>query len=182
MTQMLLPESLVYMGAHAIAHQPTAERRFPKPGSDVERPGYNTFLVDYALNRVNDVRAASPTQRSASFAGMLEDLADTTDRDLLFFLAEYLQFRRSDLIHSLQGMAAEAGAQAPVYWQADLRDIIVANGRALGQNEMPRLAGDQDLDNPQALAKRLRSRLQSTAAAMRAWPAIWAAALAGAKA
>lgn len=179
-TQMLLPESLVYMSAHAIAHQPPVERRFPRPGSEVERPGHNTFLVDYALNRVNDIRASGPAQRAASFAAMLEDLADCGEHDLLQFLAEYLQFRRSDLIHSLQGMAAEAGGQAPVFWQADVREIIVANGRALGQNELPRLAGDQDIGTAAALAANLRQRLLAAADAVRAWPVIWQAALSGA--
>lgn len=177
MTQMLMPQSLVYMAPHAMAHQPPADRRFPKPGSELERPGYNTFVVDYALNRVNDIRAVSIDRRAAGFAAMLDDLADGTTTGMLQFIAEYLQFRRSDLIHSLQGMAAEAGPQAPMYWQADLREIIVTNGRALGQNELPRLAGDTDLTNPDELAARMRDRLTRTAAAVRAWPAIWQAAL-----
>lgn len=179
MTQLLLPESLVWMSAHAIAHQPPEERKFPKPGAEVERPGFNTFLVDYALNRVGDLRAASVTQRAAGFAGMLEDLADCEQRALLQFVAEYLQFRRSDLIHSLQGIAAEAGPQAPVFWQADLREIIVANGKALAQNELPRLAGEQAFTTAEALTAHWRNELRRHAAAVRAWPVIWQAALQG---
>lgn len=179
-TQLLLPESLVWMSAHAIAHQPPEERKFPKPGAEVERPGFNTFLVDYALNRVGDLRAASVTQRAHGFASMLDDLADSEQQAMLQFVAEYLQFRRSDLIHSLQGVAAEAGPQAPVYWQADLREIIVANGKALAQNELPRLAGEQHLDSAVALCAHWRSELRRHAAAMRAWPTIWQAALQGA--
>jgi hypothetical protein len=62
---------------------------------------------------------------------------------------------------------------APVYWQADVRSIIEATGRALTQKRPPRLGGwPEDLDDA-GCARMLRDEVTRLADAYAAWPAAW---------
>lgn len=53
-------------------------------------------------------------------------------------LEEYLRYVRADLIEHLQQQILD-NPKAPVYWLADVRQIVEVNGRALLSGDPPRL-------------------------------------------
>ena len=60
-----------------------------------------------------------------------------------------------------------------MYWQADIRAIIEANGRALLTRAAPRLGDwDENLDDA-GCAEALRREAESMADYSEAWPALW---------
>lgn len=162
---MHLPTSLGYTG--------DADRSRQKPGAQPETPRFNHFLADYLESRTLDVRAEMPSDRLRWAAAMVRDLAAASEHNLVGFMGEYLQFVRSDLIGKLQLTAQNAGVDAPIYWQADLREIVSRNGRALIERGLPKLAAMENANTAQAIAAELRSSLNASAEAMEAWPVIW---------
>ncbi len=135
-------------------------------------PGSNEFLADAVERAAPEVRAQAPWSRLVAVGARLRDLADASDSDLRTELREYLAFTRSGLIQSLQRVFDERGAAAPVHWQADVRQIIEANGRALMDDAEPRLADAGAEHSGQAS---LRAVLQRHAEAIDAWPDLWEA-------
>jgi hypothetical protein len=60
-----------------------------------------------------------------------------------------------------------------VYWQADVRSIIEANGRALTARNPPRLGDWPENIDDATCAALLREETERLAAAYDAWPALW---------
>jgi hypothetical protein len=79
---------------------------------------------------------------------------------------------RSSLVHSLHAVL-QGSKGAPVYWQADLRQLIEANGKAMIAGGAPKLAEWESLDDGAAVATRYREELARHADALDAWPALW---------
>jgi hypothetical protein len=171
--RLLDPESLVLELPVAIGHvQESARRRSPHTQA-ASTPRFNHFVADFVQRQVSDFLAADPAQRMDLLAANLRDVAGAAAPARLRLLREYLGFARSDLIERLQHQY-EAAPDAPVYWQADVRAIIEANGRALIGQGAPRL-GDwpEDIDETGA-ARALRDEMNRLADACAAWPAVWA--------
>jgi hypothetical protein len=140
-----------------------------------ETPGLAQYLADALGAQLDRVRAEQPESRLRALAAMIEDLADASASIRIELLHEYLRFRRSDLIDRLQhAFAGFAGA--PVYWQADVRELINVNGRALTEAAPPRLAGWPASLDESGCAERLQRELRGFAALLHAWPALWRAA------
>ena len=63
---------------------------------------------------------------------------------------------------------------APIYWQADVREIIQANGKAVKSSQAPVLTDwDESMDTEACVAK-ARHDLREVVEAMDVWPKLWA--------
>ncbi|MGD9584331.1 MAG: hypothetical protein AB7V26_11790 [Lysobacterales bacterium] len=142
-------------------------------GKTARQPSITQFIADFLESRLTDIHAESSAERFHAGAQLLADLAAASDAHLIEFTAEYLQFVRSSWIGALQRVAEEAGADAPVYWLADLRAIVTVNGRAVVESALPALADLPPADSAAALASALRSALRAEAERMRLWPLVW---------
>jgi hypothetical protein len=67
----------------------------------------------------------------------------------------------------------EGAPDAPVYWQADVRAIIEANGRALLAKAAPRLGDWPESLDEAGCADALRREAETMADYSEAWPALW---------
>jgi hypothetical protein len=147
-----------------------------RDGSWLKQPltrSSNAYLADLTARVDLDVRARDPWARLRSVSGRLADLAASSDSSLRIELREYHAFARSSLIQSLQHIYEQAAPTAPLHWQADLRQVIEANGRALIDGGEPRLS---DCGGPERAEHALRTVLQRQCAALDAWPTLWEAA------
>jgi hypothetical protein len=133
------PESVVLHSDWTIAHVQERERRRSDSLRRADTPTLSQFLADWIIHRQTELRAADPADRLATLAALLRDLAAAPRRIRIDLVREYLTFRRSDLIVRLQRVFHEA-SDAPIWWQADVRELIAANGRALSDNAAPRLS------------------------------------------
>jgi hypothetical protein len=149
----------------------TAPPRLPR--ATAERPALADFIADWLGREAVEIRAADPARRLLAVADRLSDLAAADRATRATLLGEYLDARRADRVRRLQEAFASA-PDAPVYWQADVRERIEVNGRALIAGEPPRLAGWPDtLDEP-GCADRLARELDAFADALRGWPSLHA--------
>jgi hypothetical protein len=125
------------------------------------------YAGQFGLSMAEDVG-----QRLGYFGAMLRDLGGASASARLAHLREYLNYVRSIAIDGLQ-QQFEAATDAPVYWQADVRSIIEANGRALMAKAPPRL-GDwsEELDDA-GCAQALRTETETMANYCDAWPTLW---------
>jgi hypothetical protein len=170
-------DAVVLDAPYAIGHVPEAGRKPQGTLKDPDQPDLNTFLADYAVARIETLRSADPAQRLAAIAAHYADLAAAPAADREALLGEYLAHRRADLIQRLQQVFQQAGSEAPVYWQADVRLKIEVNGRALTAGGAPRLHGWPEGWDGRRCADALARELDAWSAAMLAWPALWAHAL-----
>ena len=76
-----------------------------------------------------------------------------------------------EIAADLQPRIKTAGKQAPIYWEADLREIIQSTGKELTRTGVPRLAEWPESLDAAGAAERLRTEARQLAAAVRAWPA-----------
>lgn len=136
-------------------------------------PPSNAFLADAIARASEEIRADDPWARMHAVGARLDDLASASDAALRNELREYLAFARSGLIQSLQQVYETQAASAPVHWQADLRQLIETNGRALIDAGEARLA---DAAAPTRGEVSLRATLRRQTAAMAVWPGLWKAA------
>ncbi|MCE3004869.1 MAG: hypothetical protein LW860_19575 [Xanthomonadaceae bacterium] len=137
-----------------------------------ETPGLGALLTDLLAPRASELRAAAPAARLQALAASLRDLAGAPPATHAELLSEYLGFCRADLVARLQSTFL-AAADAPVHWQADVRALVEANGRALIAGSAPRLAGwPQSLDEA-GCAARLAQDVAAIAGALEGWPALW---------
>ncbi len=170
------PRSVVLHTPLTIGHAQEGARRRSDTLREPETPGLNHFLNDLLGSEVGFVRADAPGDRLATVAGRLRDVANASVARRRELLDEFLRFRRADLVKRLQAQFALAGDKAPVWWQADVRELITANGKALTQRTSLRLGGwPTDLDDD-AAAQRLAQELRAFAGVLEAWPALWQAA------
>lgn len=135
-------------------------------------PNFNKFIADYALTLIQSTDANGPKLRLKTLANFVMGLADSSDSNIHNRLKEYLSHVRSDMVINMQHQLAQS-ADAPVYWQADVRELIEANGKAILKNGPP-ILGDwpEDLSKEQCV-DRARTELVDVAEAMNLWPELW---------
>jgi len=167
------PNSLVMELPLAIGHvQEIARKRSDKTLS-AHTPRVNHFVSDFIQRQLGDFLSEDPVQRLNLLSANLRDVAGASERARTQHLREYLSFARADLIERLQ-QQFEAAPDAPIYWQADVRSIIEANGRALIAKSAPRLGDWPETYDETRCANALREELNQLASFYEAWPALWA--------
>lgn len=166
------PQGVTLELPEAIGHvQETARRRSEQTLAAIQIP-VNYFLRDFVQRQFGLFSAADPAQRLQLLAAVMRDLAGASVADRIAHLREYTSFARADLIDRIQHQI-EAATEAPVYWQADAREIVQANAKALLANAPPRLdEWPQDLDDT-GCAKALATELSGFADACEQWPTLW---------
>ncbi|MGA9342974.1 MAG: hypothetical protein WBV61_11675 [Rhodanobacteraceae bacterium] len=171
-TRLCRPESLILELPVAIGHVQESVRKRSNISMAASTPRFNHFIGDFVQRQLPEYLAEDPGQRMQLLSANLRDMAGASENARVRLLREYLGFVRSDLIERLQHQY-DAAADAPVYWQADVRAIIEANGRALIDKGAPRL-GDwaENIDDAGA-ADALRRETSQLAAIYAAWPALW---------
>ena len=102
----------------------------------------------------------------------ISGLANSSDENIHNRLKEYLSQMRSDVILSMQEQMRKS-PDAPVYWQADVREIIEANGKAIIQNSVPVLNGWGDNLSKEECVNMARKKITDVARAMELWPELW---------
>lgn len=168
----MYPRSLTLHLPITIGHRQEGRRGRFERATQALTPGFNRFLRDWVRNQAVPARASDPAARLALLAAQMEDLAHASERERIDVLHEYLRYVRADLIDRLQQQLLSE-PRAPVYWAADLRRIVEANGRALLEEGVPRLEEwPADIDAA-GCAGLLRERCLALADAFRHWPAVW---------
>jgi hypothetical protein len=117
-------------------------------------------------------QAADADARMHTLACVLRDLAAAGERARIAHLREYLSYARADIIDRIQHQM-EAATDAPVYWQADAREIVQANARALLANAPPRLGDWAEGIDAAGCARALTQECEAMAGACEHWPALW---------
>ncbi len=135
-------------------------------------PNFNKFIADYALTLVEATDAIDPSLRMKTLAQYIFGLADSTDKIIHNRLKEYLSQIRSDIILNMQTQMAQS-PNAPVYWQADVREIVEANGKAIIKNNPPILAGWHPTLSNDECVEQAREEMNEVAEAMELWPQLW---------
>lgn len=162
-----------------LAHPDSTDLAFPQAAMQVRRTGVRNdalgrpdlaqCVAGLADVVAQDVYATEPALHLALLAAKLEDLAAAPDVRLTEYLAEFFAYHRSTAIEQMQ-RAMAADKSPPIYWLADLRSAVEAQGKALIAGEVPRLDGwPENLDAATCVA-RLRGSLQEFAVGLRAWP------------
>jgi hypothetical protein len=172
LTRFCHPDGVALELPEAIGHlQENVRTRTAKTGT-APPPALNQFLYEFTQRQFGQCKAAEPAQRVCYLADMFRDLAGASRRDRIAHLREYLSYTRADLIDRLQHQL-DAAADAPVYWQADVRSIIQSNAQALLAKAPPRLAEwPEDLDE-NGCADALTTELTQMADALEIWPDAW---------
>jgi len=155
-----------------MGHIQTSKRDRSSFNHIARRPNFNNFVADYVLSIIDNIHSLDEQVRYDSIRAAINDLRTSTDRDLENRLTEYMTKTRSDLVCSLQNILDEV-PDAPIYWQADVREIIQANGKAVKANQAPVLTDwDESMDHEACLAK-ARHDLGEVVDAMHVWPKLW---------
>jgi hypothetical protein len=170
--RLVAPHALTAHLPTAVGHRQEHERRRAGSLREAFTPGLNAYLADLALSTAGELHAEDPARRLHGFAARLRDLAEASDASIAGELREHLAYARSTLIQHLQAVL-QAAPSSPVYWQADLRQLIEAQGKALTQAGPPRLADWVQEADTAAVARAYRAALAEHAAALEAWPALW---------
>ena len=177
MCRFLAPESLTAHLPTSIGHRQETDRSRAGTLKQAFTPGLNDYLLDLANVSASEFHAEDRATRLRGFATRLRDLAAGSDKAILGELREHLAHVRSSLVQSLHSVLQGAKG-APVYWQADLRQLIEANGKAMIAGGAPRLAEWDAIEDGAALATQYRDELGRHADALEAWPGMWDAAVA----
>ncbi len=155
-----------------LGHIQTSIRDRSSSNHIAHTPNFNKFVADYALTMLQSTDAIDASLRLKTLAKYIQGLADSSDKNIHNRLKEYLSQIRSDMVLSMQEQM-DKSQDAPVYWQADVREIIEANGKAVLQNDVPLLHGwDKNLDES-ACVEQTRKELKAVAQAMELWPDLW---------
>lgn len=161
---------------HAAWCLPTTAPLSPRPGgAQALTPSLAQFVAEYLAPRIGEVRAADPGQRLQTVAALLSDLALAPRAALRELVSEYLCFKRSEFIARLQNAFAQA-ERAPVHWQADVREWITVNGRALTGAQAPRLRDWPAEGDAERATDHLAHALAAFAQGLQQWPLLWQAA------
>jgi hypothetical protein len=166
------PDALVLELPVAVGHLQEQTRRRSPRSLQASTPRVNHFATDYIQRQFGNFLASDPSQRLGLLANIFRDLAGANQAARITHLREYLNYVRADAIERLQ-QTFEGATDAPVYWQADVRSIIDANGRALIAKAPPRLGDWSDEYDPAACAQALRQELGELADCYEAWPQLW---------
>lgn len=168
----MYPRSLSLHLPITIGHRQEGRRGRFERATQALTPGFNRFLRDWVRNQAVPARAADPASRLQLLAAQMDDLAQASAAVRIDVLDEYLRYVRADLIDQLQQQLLNE-PKAPVYWAADVRRIVEANGRALLDGGAPRLdEWPRDIDAA-GCAQELAGRCQVLAEAYRCWPDVW---------
>ncbi|MGE5168696.1 MAG: hypothetical protein ACM3KT_08785 [Deltaproteobacteria bacterium] len=172
LTRFCHPDDVSLSMPEAIGHVQESARKRSDKTLAAHVPHVNYFLRDFVQRQFGLFQAEDPGARMNLLACVLRDLAGASASARNAHLREYLSFVRADIIDRTQHQI-EAAVDAPVYWQADAREIVQANARALLANAPPRL-GDwaQDID-ADGCARALAEECESMADACEHWPALW---------
>jgi hypothetical protein len=156
----------------AIGHIQEVPRKRSVRGQTPSAPALNQFLYEYVQRQYGQCKAAEPAQRMHYMAETFRDFAGASSRDRIVHLREYLSYARADIIDRLQHQL-DAAADAPLYWQTDVRAIIQRNAKALLAKAPPRLGEwAEDADENQC-ADALSQCLVQMADSLQHWPAVW---------
>ena len=156
-----------------MGHIQTAKRERSGFNHIARRPNFNSFMADYVLSILGNIHTSDENTRFDSIRAAIDDLRSSSQKALEHRLREYMTKTRSDLVFSLQNILDEV-PDAPIYWQADVREIIQANGKAIKSNQTPVLSDwDASMDIETCVAK-VKSDLQEVVDAMEVWPKLWA--------
>ncbi len=167
------PDALALELPLAIGHVQETQRKRSTLTFTAHTPKFNYFVTDFVRRQLPQLNSSDPAQRLAVLVAHLRDVAGSSPRGAVQQLREYLAYVRSDLIERLQHQF-DAATDAPIYWQADVRSIIEANGKALLANAAPRL-GDWPAGGDDAgCARLLREETTQLATLCEVWPALWA--------
>ncbi|MDC8014690.1 hypothetical protein [Tahibacter soli] len=167
------PDALVLELPVAIGHVQEQSRRRSQRSLQASTPRLNHFATDYIQRQFGAFLASDPAQRLHLLAGIFRDLAGADEARRVTHLREYLNYVRADAIERLQQQFEAAANDSPIYWQADVRSIIDANGRALIAKGAPRLADWSDDIDPAGCAAALAREFNGLADQFDAWPALW---------
>ncbi|MFC4819467.1 hypothetical protein [Dokdonella ginsengisoli] len=166
------PNALTLELPVAIGHVQEGQRSRSARTLAAHTPRFNYFVTDFVQRQLSEFYAEAPAQRLRLLAAHLRDVGAASERGRLHQLREYLAYVRADLIERLQ-QQYDGAQDAPVYWQADVRSIIEANGRALIAKGAPRLGDWNESVDAAACATLLREETSLLADAYEAWPDLW---------
>ena len=171
-TRFCHPDAVSLAMPEAIGHVQESARKRSDKTLAAHLPHVNYFLRDFVQRQFGMFQAADAGVRMQTLACVLRDLAGAGENARIAHLREYLSYARADIIDRIQHQM-EAATDAPVYWQADAREIVQANARALLANAPPRL-GDwaEDIDAA-GCARALAAECEAMADAYEHWPALW---------
>jgi len=156
-----------------MGHIQTSKRDRSSFNHLARRPNFNNFVADYVLSILGNIYTKDPNVRYQSIRASIDDLRTNSDQDLTNRLNEYMTNTRANLVLSLQNIMDEV-PDAPIYWQADVREIIQANGKAVKSTLAPVLSDwDKSMDTESCIAK-VRHDLREVVEAMDVWPKLWA--------
>ncbi len=171
-TELCHPGALMLELPVAIGHVQETQRKRSPVTQAAHTPRFNYFISDFVQRQLPDFQAEKPAHRLGLLAAHLRDIGAASEAGRLRMLREYLAYTRADLIERLQ-QQYDAGQDAPVYWQADVRSIIEANGRALIAKGAPRLGDWPEVADAATCATMLRDETAQLANAYDAWPVLW---------
>lgn len=174
LTRFFDPESVVIHTNTAIGNQWQPAMKRSEAARRPLTPNSATFFTDHIQARAGECRASEATDRAQYLAALMDDFAASASDALQNELSTYLSYKRADLVADLQRRLEEAGKQAPIYWEADLREIIQSTSKELTRNSVARLADWPDSLDAAGAAERLRTETRQLAAAVRAWPTAFA--------
>ena len=171
LTRFFDPESVVLHGNAAIGNQWQPPLKRSEAARRPFTPNSAAFFTDHLTARAGECRASAPVDRANYLAALMDDFAASASDALQAELHTYLSYKRADLVADLQRRLENSGKQAPIYWEADIREIIHATSKELTRNAVPRLGEWPETLDAAGAAERLRSETRQLAAAIRAWPA-----------
>lgn len=173
LSRYLDPESVVLHDNTALNWQWQPPTKRSEAARRPFTPNAASFFSDHIQARAGESRASAAADRAAYLSALLEDFAAADSSTLQSELVNYLAYKRAELAADLQRRLEAAGKQAPIYWEADLREIIQATGKELTRASAPRLADWPESLDAAGCAERLRAEARALAHAVRTWPAVF---------
>jgi hypothetical protein len=171
-TRLCHPDAVSLVLPEAIGHVQESARKRSDKTLAAHLPHVNYFLRDFVQRQFGQYQSADPGARLQLLAATLRDLAGASEAGRIAHLREYLSYARADIIDRIQHQM-EAATDAPVYWQADAREIVQANARALLANAPPRLGDWPEGIDAAGCARALTEECEAMASAFEHWPALW---------
>lgn len=156
----------------AIGHLQEGARGRPELLARPETPDVNLCIAELVRGIGDELLSVDPVRRNAVLVTRLRDLAEAPEQARVAYLREYLAYLRSSIVQALQKSLAQA-KDAPVYWAADLRQLVEVNGRTLADDAPPRLGGWPENLDAAGCAAAFRGELHALADGLEAWPAAW---------